>query len=125
MMIETTRDHQMRAPTSRPAHAASGTEKDGRWAAVVSRDRDADGTFFYSVKTTGVYCRPSCGARLANPENVQFHRTPADAERAGFRPCKRCKPNEPPLEKRHAATIATVCRTIESAESTPRLASLA
>jgi AraC family transcriptional regulator of adaptative response/methylated-DNA-[protein]-cysteine methyltransferase len=77
------------------------------------------------VKTTGVYCRPSCGARLANPANVQFHLTTADAERAGFRPCKRCKPNEPPLEERHAATIAKVCRAIETAEATPSLASLA
>ena len=115
----------MRPLTPRPAHGASGTDKDSRWAAVVARDRDADGTFYYSVKTTGVYCRPSCGARLANPANVQFHLTAADAERAGFRACKRCKPTEPPLERRHAATIAKVCREIETAESMPSLASRA
>ena len=115
----------MRALTPRPAHGPSGTEKDSRWAAIVARDRTADGTFYYSVKTTGVYCRPSCGARLANPANVQFHLTAADAERAGFRPCKRCKPTEPPLERRHAATIAKVCREIETEESMPSLASLA
>jgi AraC family transcriptional regulator, regulatory protein of adaptative response / methylated-DNA-[protein]-cysteine methyltransferase len=125
MMIGKTREHQMRALTPRPAHGASGIEKDSRWAAIVARDRTADGTFYYSVKTTGVYCRPSCGARLANPANVQFHLTAADAERAGFRPCKRCKPTEPPLERRHAATIAKVCREIETEESMPSLASLA
>lgn len=66
---------------------------DPRWKAVVARDAAADGRFFYSVKTTGVYCRPSCSARTANPENVAFHATAAEAERAGFRPCKRCRPN--------------------------------
>ena len=75
------------------------TEQDPRWASVVSRDRSADGTFYYSVTTTGVYCRPSCAARLANPKNVRFHVTPADAEAAGFRPCKRCRPNQPPIEE--------------------------
>jgi AraC family transcriptional regulator of adaptative response/methylated-DNA-[protein]-cysteine methyltransferase len=115
----------MRALGTTRTEGASLIEEDPRWAAVSARDREADGTFYYSVKTTGVYCRPSCGARLANPANVQFHRTTADAERAGFRPCKRCKPNEPPLEKRHAATIASVCRAIEASESTPSLAVLA
>ena len=83
----------MKALTPKPAHGASGTEKDPRWAAVVARDRGADGTFYYSVSTTGVYCRPSCGARLAEPRERALPRAPrADAERAGFRPCKRCKP---------------------------------
>ena len=68
---------------------------DARWNAVQRRDRAADGTFVYSVRTTGVYCRPSCAARLPRRENVAFHETCADAERAGFRPCKRCRPNEP------------------------------
>lgn len=63
---------------------------DPRWQAVVARDRNFDGRFYYSVKTTGVYCRPSCAARVAKPENVSFHVTRADAEQAGFRPCKRC-----------------------------------
>lgn len=70
------------------------TTEDPRWQAVVGRDRAFDGQFFYSVRTTGVYCRPSCAARLANPENVRFHRTQADARRAGFRACKRCKPDQ-------------------------------
>src|SRR6478672_10695796 len=70
------------------------TEKDPRWQAVVARDPAADGTFYYSVKTTGVYCFPSCAARPALPKNVRFHLTREDAERAGFRPCKRCKPDQ-------------------------------
>lgn len=70
-------------------------ERDRRWKAIVARERAMDGKFYYSVKTTGVYCRPSCAARLAKPENVRFHRSRADAERAGFRACKRCKPDRP------------------------------
>ena len=100
-------------------------ERDPRWAAVVARDRKADGTFFYSVKTTGVYCRPSCPSRLANPRNVRFHGTAAAAESAGFRPCRRCRPNRPPLEQGHSALVAQSCRTIEAAGSAPRLATLA
>ncbi len=84
--------------------AANKTESDPRWAAVVARDKRADGTFFYSVRTTGVYCRPSCASRRARPENVAFHATRAAAEREGFRPCKRCKPDEAALADRQAAT---------------------
>jgi O-6-methylguanine DNA methyltransferase len=73
---------------------ASPTEQDPRWQAVAGRDKAFDGQFFYSVKTTGVYCRPSCAARLANPKNVRFHRTQAEARQEGFRPCKRCKPDQ-------------------------------
>ena len=88
---------------------------DARWNAVQRRDHAADGTFVYSVRTTGVYCRPSCAARLPRRENVAFHQTSADAERAGFRPCKRCRPNEPARADRQAAAVATACRLIEAA----------
>jgi AraC family transcriptional regulator of adaptative response/methylated-DNA-[protein]-cysteine methyltransferase len=98
---------------------------DPRWAAVRARDPKADGKFFYSVRTTGVYCRPSCPSRLAKSQNVAFHATRAAAERAGFRPCKRCKPDQPPLSAQHAATVARICRRIESAEQAPSLAALA
>lgn len=98
---------------------------EARWAAVARRAREADGQFFYSVKTTGVYCRPSCAARLANRRNVAFHLTPADAEAAGFRPCKRCKPTEASLTERYAKTVAQACRAIEAAETPPALAELA
>ena len=106
-------------------NAPARTAQDPRWAAVVARDRKADDQFFYSVRTTGVYCRPSCGARRARPENVEFHATAADAERAGYRACKRCKPDEPSLDRRHAAQIAKVCRLIENAEDIPSLGELA
>ncbi len=98
---------------------------DDRWAALVRRDKTADGLFYYSVSTTGVYCRPSCASRLALRKNVRYHLTCKDAERAGFRPCKRCKPNAPPREKTHAEMIAVACREIETAEDAPSLETLA
>jgi len=100
-------------------------DDDVRWAAVVARDPKADGQFYYSVKTTGVYCRPSCAARLARRENVRFHATCAAAERAGFRPCKRCRPNEAALSEQHLALVAKACGLIESEEETPGLDALA
>jgi AraC family transcriptional regulator of adaptative response/methylated-DNA-[protein]-cysteine methyltransferase len=84
-----------------------------------------DGQFYYSVATTGVYCRPSCPARLAKRCNVSFHDTAADAERAGFRACKRCKPDGLSLDQQHAGTVAEACRLIETAEVTPTLGALA
>lgn len=104
---------------------AAELELDPRWASVVARDRSADGRFYYSVNTTGVYCCPSCAAHLSNPHNVRFHATSADAEAAGFRPCRRCKPKEPPLEEQHAAKVVDACRLIERAEETPTLTELA
>lgn len=107
------------------AELAAITLADPRWAALQARDPRADGSFFYSVKTTGVYCRPSCAARPARPENVAFHATAADAERAGFRPCKRCKPDQPSLTEQHVAMVTAACRLIEQAETTPTLEQLA
>lgn len=104
---------------------ALATASDPRWAAVAARDPAADGRFFYSVRTTGVYCRPSCGARPARPENVDFHATSADAERAGFRPCMRCQPDQPSRTERQAAQVAALCRFIEEAEQAPTLDELA
>src|ERR1700757_4923230 len=71
---------------------AAKVTSDRRWEAIVARDKESDGMFCYAVRTTGVFCRPSCGARLARPENVQFRETAEAAMKAGFRPCKRCKP---------------------------------
>ncbi len=85
-----------------------------RWDAVTRRDAAADGAFWYSVATTGVYCRPSCAARPALRANVGFHASPAAAEGAGFRPCKRCRPTEPPFAERQAAAIAAACRSIDA-----------
>ena len=94
-----------------------------RWRAVTSRDRLAAGAFLYSVRTTGVYCRPDCGARRPLRDNVQFHDSCADAERARFQACKRCRPNE--AEARHGAAVAGACRAIAAAEAPPRLDDLA
>ena len=112
--------------------AAKATDKpvgflndDARWDAVRRRDRAADGAFYYSVRTTGVYCRPSCAARLARRDNVAFHLTCEDAECAGFRPCKRCRPNEAGLAERQAAAVAKACALIEEADEMPSLAALA
>lgn len=105
-------------------NAARKTEQDSRWQAVISRDARADGKFFYSVRTTGVYCRPSCASRRARPENVRFHTTAAAAERAGFRACKRCKPDQP-IAAPHADKIAAACRLIASSDITPVLEALA
>jgi len=103
----------------------AGTEHDPRWQSVVARDQSADGSFFYSVASTGVYCRPSCASRLARPENVRFHATAAAAEEAGFRPCKRCKPDQLALAQQHAFIVAQTCRVIDEAESMPTLDDLA
>jgi AraC family transcriptional regulator of adaptative response/methylated-DNA-[protein]-cysteine methyltransferase len=111
--------------TLKNAQLAAATEGDPRWASVVARDTEADGTFYYSVKTTGVYCRPSCAARRARPENVRFHMTREEAEKAGLRPCKRCKPNQPSLTEQHAAKVTQACRLIEESENAPSLKELA
>lgn len=103
----------------------SAVRSDPRWAAVCARDPSADGMFFYSVRTTGVYCRPSCAARSPRPENVAFHATRAAAERAGFRPCRRCKPDQPALAERRSAQVTALCRLIEESEVAPSLEQLA
>jgi AraC family transcriptional regulator of adaptative response/methylated-DNA-[protein]-cysteine methyltransferase len=98
---------------------------DPRWQAVIRRDVAADGQFVYSVKTTGVYCRPSCGARTPRPEHVAFHVSTAEAEQAGFRACKRCQPDRAPLAERQAALVADLCRLIDQADTPPSLQALA
>ena len=111
--------------SAKSAQRATATVSDPRWVAVVTRDTQADGQFYYSVKTTGVYCRPSCGARLARPENVRFHASCAEAEQAGFRPCKRCKPDQDASNTPYAAKVTAACRIIEASEIAPDLTSLA
>jgi AraC family transcriptional regulator of adaptative response/methylated-DNA-[protein]-cysteine methyltransferase len=96
-----------------------------RWAAVQARDTSADGAFYVGVSSTGVYCRPSCPSRPALPKHVSFHDSSAQAEAAGFRPCLRCKPLEPPLAERHAAVAAKACRMIDAADDEPNLDQLA
>ena len=113
------------AAKNREAETRAYASDQQRWNAVTQRDANADGKFFYAVKTTGVYCRPSCAARRARRENVQFHDSCETAERAGFRPCKRCQPNVQSLNEFHVVAIARACRTIKTAEVEPDLDTLA
>ncbi|WP_148864516.1 bifunctional DNA-binding transcriptional regulator/O6-methylguanine-DNA methyltransferase Ada [Marinobacter fonticola] len=99
--------------------------RDPRWAALQNRDPQADGRFVYAVRTTGVYCRPACPSRLAKPENIEFHDTAGAAERAGYRPCKRCRPDEESGASPRTRTVTDLCRFIEAAQTTPSLAELA
>jgi len=101
------------------------TNDNDRWRAIANRDGAAEGSFFYSVRTTGVYCRPGCPAKLPLRKNVDFHATCAAAERAGFRPCKRCKPTEMGLDQRRSAAVAKACRLLEQAGEEPSLHELA
>lgn len=111
--------------TTEKAQRAAATLADARWPRVLARDAGADGQFWYSVRTTGVYCRPSCAARPARPENVAFHLTQEDARAAGFRACKRCKPDQASSATQHAALVTAACRTIEQAAAAPTLDKLA
>jgi AraC family transcriptional regulator of adaptative response/methylated-DNA-[protein]-cysteine methyltransferase len=100
-------------------------EDDPRWAAVLARDPTADGSFYYAVRTTGIYCRPTCPSRRPRPANTDFFTTREEAENAGFRACKRCKPGQAALAERHAIKIAEACRQIEESEPAPDLETLA
>jgi AraC family transcriptional regulator of adaptative response/methylated-DNA-[protein]-cysteine methyltransferase len=111
--------------TKRQAAQPAFASEEDRWSAIVRRDPAADLIFYYSVRTTGVYCRPSCAARRPRRENVAFHSTPAAAERAGFRPCRRCRPNEASLAERRSAAVVRACRLIEEAHEMPSLDALA
>src|SRR6202165_591975 len=105
--------------------APPSTADDPRWPRILIRDKTADGHLWYSVATTGVYCRPSCPSRTANPKNVQLHDTLESAKATGFRSCKRCKPDGRSLECENAAIVAQACRLIEQREEEPSLTELA
>jgi len=120
-----------KAPTTRQSDKTASTvaSNDRRWEALTKRDKLCDGQFYYAVKTTGVYCRPSCGARLPLPANVAFYDTKDEALAAGFRPCKRCKPDQQSLTQQHTATISDACKLItiaaQSSSAIPSLDELA
>ncbi|QIK14744.1 bifunctional DNA-binding transcriptional regulator/O6-methylguanine-DNA methyltransferase Ada [Leclercia sp. 29361] len=86
---------------------------DQRWLAVLARDESADGQFVFAVQTTGIFCRPSCRARHALRENVRFYADARQAELAGFRPCKRCRPDQQDPQAQRIATIEKACRLLE------------
>ena len=96
-----------------------------RWQAICDRDAAADGAFVFAVTTTGVYCRPSCPARRPRRENVRFFALVREAEAAGFRPCKRCRPRDLSTAQRHTLLVEAACRQIEAAEHEPTLGELA
>lgn len=115
----------MTSPERTPS--ATFVSDDARWAAVCTRDAAAEGRFWFAVTTTGVYCRPTCHSRLPRRENVRFFDTPAAAEAAGFRPCRRCQPHQaqPALTSEHIAAVELACALIGEADDAPTLATLA
>ena len=115
----------MNAITKQAKPRKTATEADLRWRAVLNRDASADGEFVYAVRTTGIYCRPSCPSRRAKPQNVTFFAACEDAEVAGYRACRRCAPNALSLREKNAAAVAQACRLIEQSETLPKLDDLA
>jgi AraC family transcriptional regulator, regulatory protein of adaptative response / methylated-DNA-[protein]-cysteine methyltransferase len=112
-------------PARNPKSIPPSVADDPRWACIVARDKTADGQLWYSVATTGVYCRPSCPSRIANPSNVQLHDSLESARATGFRPCRRCNPDGLSTEAENAALVAKACRIIEGSEEEPSLEQLA
>ncbi|MEM7171074.1 MAG: bifunctional DNA-binding transcriptional regulator/O6-methylguanine-DNA methyltransferase Ada [Pseudomonadota bacterium] len=100
-------------------------ESDPRWQVLVERTKEATPSFYYGVKSTGIYCRPGCASRQPKPENVVFFDNPSEAEGAGFRACKRCKPSENDPAAQDIERIARACRRLLTDEKAPRLAELA
>ncbi|MFJ5443127.1 bifunctional DNA-binding transcriptional regulator/O6-methylguanine-DNA methyltransferase Ada [Pectobacterium sp. CHL-2024] len=100
-------------------------DADSRWQAVVTRNQAADGCFIYAVKTTGIYCAPSCASRQPRRDNVVFFATADEAQAAGFRPCKRCRQGTLSRQEQQAQQIAHACRMIELSDHQPTLAALA
>lgn len=101
------------------------TADDERWSMVLRRDRTADGSFYYGVKTTGVYCNPSCASRRPLRKNVEFFANAEQAAARGYRSCKRCQPSGTSAAMRHAGKIADICKLIEASDALPSLDSLA
>lgn len=95
------------------------------WTALLERDPAFDGRFFYAVMTTGVYCRPSCASRRPRRENVTFYRSAAEAASAGYRPCKRCRPDRDSAKAERAAEVEKLCRLIEASDESPSIEALA
>src|ERR1700689_4038826 len=85
-----------------------------RWRAVQTRDRGADGTFVYAVRSTGIYCRPSCPSRKPRREQVVFFALAQAAERGGFRPCRRCRPRLTRIRDARIEAVARTCRQIDA-----------
>jgi len=106
-------------------HNQSHINFDEFWEALLNRDESVDGKFFYGVKTTGIYCRPGCASRLPKRENVHFFLSSDDAEKAGFRACKRCQPSTEIQKYPHQTAIINACLYLDNAETQPSLEELA
>lgn len=98
---------------------------DDKWNAVVQRNIRPNDVFFYGVLTTGVYCRPVCSSRLPNRKNVRFFSACEEAEKAGFRPCKRCRPNDKDRQDSQTLAVLNACRIIEEADNPLNLEEIA
>lgn len=114
----------MRMAGGDPLPYVRGMAPDERWAAVVGHDAGSDGAFVYAVRSTGVYCRPSCPSRRPLRRNVEFFDHPHEAEAAGFRARLRCRPRGDSQPSRAARAVAEACLVLETAEETPDLAGL-
>ncbi len=101
------------------------TSEDPRWQRVLARDPGADSLFWYSVITTGIYCRPSCPSRVANPLNVRLHDSLAAAKATGCRPCLRCDPDGASRQQRDSALVLAACRLLEGSHAPLTLERLA
>lgn len=110
------------SPAPAPAPAPTPIDEDSAWDAFSRRDRLADGRFVVTVRTTGIYCRPSCAARRPRREHVRFHATPEAARAAGFRPCLRCLPDQ---VARDRLAVARALALLEEADTVPALTDLA
>jgi AraC family transcriptional regulator of adaptative response/methylated-DNA-[protein]-cysteine methyltransferase len=100
-------------------------DPDSCWQAVCNRDGQYDGQFVFAVHSTGIYCRPSCPARRPLRRNVSFQRTPAEAEQAGFRPCRRCSPQGLSPAEQLDQLVSAACRLLDSSDKPLTLAQLA
>src|SRR5260370_3939102 len=89
------------------------------WNAVVSRDRSRDGSFVFAVRSTGIYCRPSCPARRPRPEQVSFFQVPEAAEEAGFRACRRCQPRRARTDDPRIELVRRICHAIDAHNEEP------
>jgi AraC family transcriptional regulator, regulatory protein of adaptative response / methylated-DNA-[protein]-cysteine methyltransferase len=102
------------------------SEENNAWQAVLGRDRRYDGLFVYAVRSTGIYCRPSCPSRRPKPELVEFFEQPKAAESAGYRSCRRCRPTENGAHAALPQAITKVCRFLdEASEEVPKLEQMA
>jgi len=96
-----------------------------RWQTISKREKTVEQPFYYAVKTTGIFCRPGCASRLPNRDNVEFFDSCEEAQQAGYRPCRRCRPQGLSAEEEKEAMIVRACRAMDQSETPLKLADLA